>query len=74
MDAVADGTPVTITGGKLLVGGAEVAEGTLLDADAVEARMEAARDSIGNEPSGPTSPSTARCSWPSTGERTPCST
>lgn len=49
MDEVADGEVVTIDGGRLLVGGREVAHGTVLTPELVHERMEAARDSIGDE-------------------------
>jgi uncharacterized membrane-anchored protein len=46
---ITDGAQLTIRDGQLLVDGAEVASGELLDAAGVEQRMEAARDSIGSE-------------------------
>ena len=46
---IVDGAQLTIRDGQLLVEGAEVASGELLDAAGVEQRMEAARDSIGSE-------------------------
>jgi uncharacterized membrane-anchored protein len=46
---IVDGAQLTIRDGQLLVDGAEVASGELLDAVGVEQRMEAARDSIGSE-------------------------
>jgi uncharacterized membrane-anchored protein len=46
---ITDGAQLTIRDGRLLVDGAEVASGELLDAAGVEQRMEAARDSIGSE-------------------------
>jgi uncharacterized membrane-anchored protein len=49
MDRVADGAQLTIRDGVLLVDGEEVAAGTVIGPDDVEARMEAARDSIGSE-------------------------
>jgi uncharacterized membrane-anchored protein len=49
MDAIEDGTPVTIVGGRLVVDGGEVAHGQVLGLEDVLERMEAARDSIGGE-------------------------
>jgi uncharacterized membrane-anchored protein len=49
MELISDGAQLTITDGRLLVDGREVATGELLDEQGVAERMEAARDSIGNE-------------------------
>jgi uncharacterized membrane-anchored protein len=49
MDRIDDGAELTIRDGVLLVGGEQVASGTLMGAQDVEDRMEAARDSIGSE-------------------------
>ena len=46
---IADGAQLTITDGRLLVDGVEVAAGEVLDGAGVDERMEAARDSIGSE-------------------------
>lgn len=49
MDDVEDGAEVSIVDGALRLGDHVVATGTILDAALVEERMEAARESIGNE-------------------------
>jgi len=49
MDEIADGAEVSIVGDELHLAERVVARGTLLDRDIVAERMEAARDSIGNE-------------------------
>ncbi len=49
MDTVRDGDTLTITDGVLSVGGRELCRGELLDVAEVDARMEQARDAIGNE-------------------------
>ncbi len=49
MELISDGAQLTITDGRLLVDGREVATGELLDEQGVAERMEAARDSIGSE-------------------------
>jgi uncharacterized membrane-anchored protein len=49
MDQIHDGDLVTITDGVLSVAGREVARGEVLGPTLIEERMEAARDSIGNE-------------------------
>jgi uncharacterized membrane-anchored protein len=49
MTAIDDGASLVIEGGRLLVDGHEVASGEVLDQAEVLARMERARDSIGNE-------------------------
>ena len=49
MDRISDGDSVTILDGRLLVDGEEIARGTVIDAQDVQDRMEAARDSIGDE-------------------------
>jgi uncharacterized membrane-anchored protein len=49
LDRVEDGDVVSIVDDRLLVGGVEVARGTLLTPALVEQKMKAARDAIGNE-------------------------
>jgi uncharacterized membrane-anchored protein len=49
MDALADGTEVTISNGALLVDGEVLATGAILDGEGIDHRMEGARDSIGGE-------------------------
>ncbi len=49
MDAIEDGASLVIEDGRLVVDGHEVASGEVLDEAEVIARMEQARDSIGNE-------------------------
>ena len=49
MAALADGQQLVIDGGRLVADGATVAHGRQLDQEDVEALMEQARDSIGNE-------------------------
>lgn len=49
MDRIEDGTPLTISDGRLLVDGVEVAAGAVLTGQDVQDRMELARDSIGGE-------------------------
>lgn len=49
MERVKEGDLLTITDGVLSVKGDEVARGEVLGREQIEARMEAARDSIGNE-------------------------
>ncbi len=49
MTALADGQQLVIDGGRLVADGATVAHGRQLDQEDVEALMEQARDSIGNE-------------------------
>ena len=49
MTAIDDGASLVISDGRLLVDGREVASGEVLDETEVLARMERARDSIGNE-------------------------
>ena len=49
MDLIADGAAITIEDGRVLVDGAEVASGQVLDLDDVAEQMESARESIGNE-------------------------
>ncbi len=49
MELISDGAQLTITDGRLLVDGREVATGELLDEQGVAERMESARDSIGSE-------------------------
>ncbi len=49
MDRISNGDSLTILDGRLLVDGEEIARGTVIDAQDVVDRMEAARDSIGDE-------------------------
>jgi uncharacterized membrane-anchored protein len=49
MDVIADGAQLTIRDGRLIVDGREVASGTVIGEQDVLDRMEAARDSIGDE-------------------------
>ncbi|MHB1139192.1 MAG: putative cytokinetic ring protein SteA, partial [Microthrixaceae bacterium] len=49
MESVRDGDTLTITDGVLSVAGRDVCRGELLGLDEVDARMELARDAIGNE-------------------------
>ncbi len=49
MDALADGTKVTISDGALLVGDEQLAKGVVLDTEGIAERMEDARDAIGGE-------------------------
>lgn len=49
MSTLVDGQQVTVDGDRLMVGDETVAHGRQLDRSAVEALMEQARDSIGNE-------------------------
>lgn len=49
MDLITDGTPITISDGRLLVDGAEVASGEMLSEQAIAERLETARDAIGSE-------------------------
>lgn len=49
MDALADGTEVTISDGALLVDGETLAIGEVLDGAGIARRMEGARESIGGE-------------------------
>lgn len=49
MDALADGTEVTISDGALLVDGEVLATGEILDGEGIDHRMEGARESIGGE-------------------------
>ncbi len=46
---IADGTVITIEGGRVLVDGLEIAAGELLVSSSIEERMEAARGAIGTE-------------------------
>ncbi|MFC7493946.1 MULTISPECIES: putative cytokinetic ring protein SteA [unclassified Nocardioides] len=47
--AISDGAEIRLDGGRVLVGGAEVASGRRLDRDAVEAEMEQARSGLARQ-------------------------